>query len=178
MTRATVFLDRDGTLIKDKNYLNDPEDIEYFPDAFDALRALGDRGFCFIVTTNQSGIPRGLVQEHNMHEIHRRIKERCASEGIEILDIYHAPYLPESNHPLRKPSPEMLELAARKHDIALHRSWMIGDKMIDVEAGHRAGCRAILVGGNDSPGLSRFRPPEAHVPDLDKAARHILASDI
>jgi histidinol phosphatase-like enzyme len=72
----------------------------------------------------------------------------------------------------------MLKLAAREHDIALHRSWMIGDKMTDVEAGHRAGCRSILVGGNDSPGRSRFRPPEAHVPDLDKAARHILASDI
>ena len=178
MTKRAVFLDRDGTLIKDKFYLNDPRDIEYFPNAFDALRALANRGFSFIVTTNQSGIPRGLVEEKNLHEIHRRIKAKCASEGIVVLDVYYAPYLPESGHPMRKPSPGMLELAAREHDIELGRSWMIGDKMSDVEAGHRAGCRSILVGDDDSPSRSRFPPPEAHVPGLSEAARYILDAEI
>ena len=178
MTKRAVFLDRDGTLIQDKSYLNDPRDIEYFCNAFDALRALGKRGYSFIVVTNQSGIPRGLVEEKNMHEIHRRIEAKCTSEGIVILDVYFAPYLPESDHPMRKPAPGMLELAAREHDIALGQSWMIGDKMSDVEAGHRAGCRSILIGDDDSPSRSRFRRPDAHVPDLCEAARHILEAEI
>lgn len=177
MTRRAVFLDRDGTLIQEKFYLNDPRDIEYLPGVFDALRALGEGGFSLILATNQSGIPRGLVEEKNLHEIHRRIKANCAAEGIKILDVYYAPFLPGSGHPMRKPSPGMLDLAATDHDIDLGRSWMIGDKMSDVEAGHRAGCRAILIGRDDSPNRSHLRPPEAHVSDLREASRYILEAD-
>ena len=142
--KAVIF-DRDGTLIIDKIYLNDPDAIEYFPEAFEALRRLRDAGFVFAVATNQSGIPRGLVTPENLFEIHRRIRAEFSRHGIDFLEFYYAPYMTDSGHYMRKPQPGMLETAAKNHDLDLSSSWMIGDKMVDVKAGINAGCRSIML---------------------------------
>jgi histidinol-phosphate phosphatase family protein len=170
-----IFLDRDGTLIVDKVYLNDPDQIEYLPGVFDGLRALRDAGFIFAVCTNQSGIPRGKVTLANLHEIHRRIRNAFAEKGVEIVDFAYAPYLTDHDHPLRKPNGGMLIEIAEKFKVDLKSSWMIGDRMLDVEAGHRAGTRAILVGDRETPATEpAFRAPEFHCAGLVEAAQFIL----
>ncbi len=171
--RKVVFFDRDGTLIIDRIYLNDPELIEYLPGAFECLRRLRDEGFDFVVVTNQSGVARGLVDTRNLHEIHRRIRDEFSRHGVNILDFLYAPYMTDTNHFLRKPNPGMLLEAAVNFKIHLGESWMVGDRMTDVEAGHRAGTRSILLGDNESPIGSEFKPPAAHVSDLAGVAKVI-----
>lgn len=144
MKKAIIF-DRDGTLIVDKVYLNDPNAIEYLPNIFSALKTLRDAGFCFFVATNQSGVPRGLVTLSNLNEIHRRMKAEFAAHGVDIIDFYYAPYLTNDDHIYRKPNPGMLLQAANEYNLNLGLSWMIGDRMSDVEAGARAGTRTILL---------------------------------
>lgn len=174
--KKAVILDRDGTLIVDKIYLNDPAQIEYFPDVFEALRSLRDSGFIFIVATNQSGVPRGLVQIENLEKIHSIIRADFAKRGVDIAGFYYAPFSVESNHPMRKPNPGMLELAAQEHSIDLAQSWMVGDRMSDVEAGHRAGTRTVLLSGVETPASMPFAPPEAFVTSLSEAAQFIISS--
>ena len=173
--RAAVILDRDGTLIVDRIYLNDPDKIEYLPGVFEALRLLRDHGYIFHVATNQSGVPRGLVDVRNLEEIHRRIQDRFSLEGVDILSFHSAPYMTDSNHFFRKPNPGMLLEAARLYSLDLNNSWMVGDRMTDVEAGHRAGCRSVLLGQTESPDMyPEFQPPEIHTPDLLRAARQMI----
>lgn len=173
--KKTIFLDRDGTIIVDKIYLNDPEQIEYLPGVFEALRLLRDAGFSFVVATNQSGIPRGLVSLANLHEIHRRIRFEFARHGVDFLNFHYAPFMTNHDHPLRKPNSGMILEAALDYSIDLRASWMIGDRMSDVEAGHRAGCRSVLLGDQESPKqFPQFRTPDIHAPDLLTAARTIL----
>lgn len=176
MKKAVIF-DRDGTLIIDKIYLNDPEQIEYLPDVFEALQKLRDAGFEFAIATNQSGIARGIVTLENLHEIHKRIRDRFADYGISFKGYYYAPYSVESNHPLRKPNPGMLELAAQENGFDLKKSWMIGDRLSDIEAGHRAGCRSILLEGLNEENTNNFANPDYVAKDLIAAAEYILAND-
>src|SRR4051812_20179935 len=95
--KPAVILDRDGTLIVDLIYLNEPDHIEFLPGVFQALRLLRDRGFVFCVATNQSGVPRGLVDVRNLDEIHRRIQAKFASEGVDFLSFHSAPYMTEND---------------------------------------------------------------------------------
>lgn len=175
LERPAVFLDRDGTLIVDLVYLNEPDRIEFLPGVFVAMRLLRDHGFVFCVTTNQSGVPRGLVDVRNLDEIHRRMQARLAGEGIDILSFHSAPYMTDFDHPLRKPNPGMLLEAGAWHRLDLAKSWMIGDRMTDVEAGHRAGALSALIGTADSPVHATFAPPEIHAPNLLTAAFEIVA---
>ncbi len=174
--KKAVLLDRDGTLIVDMVYLNDPERIEYLPGVFEAMRLLRDYNFVFCVATNQSGVARGIVDVRNLDEIHRRIQAKFCSEGVDILSFHSAPYMTSFDHPMRKPNPGMLHEAARWHHLDLSASWMVGDRMTDVEAGHRAGCRSALVGVQENPSaFKQFRPPEIHAPNLLNIAREIIA---
>lgn len=143
--RKAVIFDRDGTLIVDRIYLNDPQQIEYLPEVFEALRLLRDAGFVFAVATNQSGVPRGLVDVRNLDEIHRRIQADFAAAGVDILSFHSAPFMTTIDHPLRKPNPGMLEEAVRWHKLDARNSWMVGDKSTDVVAGHRAGMRSAFL---------------------------------
>ncbi len=173
--KKAIFLDRDGTLIVDKIYLNDPDQIEYLPGVFEALRLLRDHGFHFVVATNQSGIPRGLVTLKNLHETHRRIRFEFARHGVDFLSFHYAPFMTSYPHPLRKPNAGMILEAARDYAIDLSQSWMVGDRMSDVEAGHRAGCRSVLLGDQEPPSqYSHFKPPEIHTATLLEAARKIV----
>lgn len=167
--KKAIFLDRDGTIIVDKNYLNDPEQVEFFPGAAEALKTL-QNDFLLIVVTNQSGIARGLVQVENMHLIHEKMQAVLKHHGVQIAAFYHSPQAADSNHPLRKPNPGMLIQAAKDHRIDLGASYMIGDKPIDVEAGHRAGTKSILI----SDEASETCAPDFVGVDLLVAARWIL----
>jgi histidinol-phosphate phosphatase family protein len=164
--RKVVFFDRDDTLIEDRIYLNDPNDIVFLPYAFECLKALSLMGFEFVIVTNQSGVARGLVQIKNLNKIHKNIKDEFNQRGIEILDFIYAPFMTNSNHFLRKPNPGMLLEAQKMYRIDLKQSWMVGDRMSDVEAGHRAGTKTILLGPKEPPELSEFAPPEFHVNNL------------
>ncbi|MCB0386950.1 MAG: HAD family hydrolase [Bdellovibrionales bacterium] len=174
MRKKAVFFDRDGTLIVDKLYLNDPHQIVYLPDVFESLRRLRDGGFHFVVATNQSGVPRGLVDVENLRTIHSQIRAEFARHGVDFLSFHDAPYMTDTNHWYRKPNPGMILEGAKFYDIDLPASWMVGDRMTDVEAGHRAGTRSILLGSLESPLGSEFSPPEAHVHSLPEVADFIL----
>lgn len=174
MKRKAIFFDRDGTLIIDKVYLNDVEQIEYLPGVFTALKRLQDAGFVFIVVTNQSGIARGIVDPKNLELIHQKIQSDFNKNEINFAGFYFAPFSVESNHHNRKPNPGMLEIASQEHNIDLSQSWMVGDRMTDVEAGHRAGTRTVLLSGVDHPEKSQFEKPFAFVPDILTVSKVIL----
>lgn len=174
MKNPAVILDRDGTLIVDLIYLNDPDQIEYLPGVFEALRMLRDQGFKLIVATNQSGVPRGVVDVRNLDEIHRRIRDKFSLEGVDLISFHSAPYMTDYNHTMRKPNPGMLLEAAQWFNLDLSRSWMVGDRMTDVEAGHRAGTRSALIGPTADPNDSEFSPPEVFAPNLLVAAQEIV----
>jgi len=170
MQKRAVFLDRDGTLIVDKIYLNDPEAIEYLPGVFDALRHLRDHNFIFLIATNQSGVARGLVDISNLDEIHRRMRARFAHEGVDLVGFYYAPFMTDTNHFMRKPNPGMLLAGAADFNVDLGSSWMVGDRMTDVESGHRAGCRTVLLGTQEPPDQSPYSPPDIWASSLFEAA--------
>ena len=174
MAQKAIILDRDGTIIIDKVYLNDPNQIEYLPRSFAALQMLRDAGYTFFIATNQSGVARGIVEIGNLYEIHRRIRADFCRHGVDILGFYYAPYMTDTDHYMRKPNPGMLFAAATDFNIDLRASWMIGDRLTDVEAGHRAGCKTVLLESSDKPDPARFRPPEIVAADLFEAALSIL----
>ncbi len=169
-----VILDRDGTLIVDMIYLNDPNKIVYLPGVFEAMRLLRDHGMKLFVATNQSGVPRGLVDVRNLDEIHRRIAAQFTSEGVDILSFHSAPYMTTYDHPMRKPNPGMMLEIAKRYDLDIRGSWMVGDRMTDVEAGHRAGMRSALIGTSEKPEDFPYAPPEVHRLNLLLAAQDIV----
>ena len=145
MNRA-VFLDRDGTIIEEKDYLSDPDRVVLFPGAAEALKRLQNAGFKLFVVTNQSGIGRGYYAVGDMHRVHARLLEELGRHGVHIEKIYFAPEAPEQPSRGRKPSPQFLYDARDEFGVDLAQSYMIGDKLIDLECGWNAGVkRSILV---------------------------------
>lgn len=137
-----VFIDRDGTLIEEVNFLSRVEDLRFFPFTVEAVRLLKENGFLIIVVTNQSGIGREIFAESAMHEIHEKIQ---ADLPDKLDGFYFCPHLPTDNCRCRKPNLEMIEKACENFAIDLENSWMIGDKKIDVETGFNAGTKTALV---------------------------------
>jgi D-glycero-D-manno-heptose 1,7-bisphosphate phosphatase len=145
MQRA-VFLDRDGTLIAEKNYLHRPEDVEIFPGAGAALKKLADAGFKLFIVTNQSGIGRGLFTFADAERVNERVSSDFARDGVRFEKTYIAPEAPDQSSRGRKPSPQFLFDARDEFGLDLAQSFMVGDKLIDVECGWNAGVRkSILV---------------------------------
>src|SRR5690349_19298928 len=141
-----VFLDRDGTLIEEADYLSKPEGVVLYPGVGPALRRLMDFGFKLVIVTNQSGIGRGYFSEADMNRVNDRMLELLAADGVRIDKIYFAPEAPDQPSRGRKPSPQFLFDARDELGIDLARSFIIGDKLIDLECGWNAGVkRSILV---------------------------------
>jgi D-glycero-D-manno-heptose 1,7-bisphosphate phosphatase len=138
-----IFLDRDGTLMRDVDYCGDPKKVEVYPEAAGALRRLKEKGYKLVVITNQSGIGRGYFSE----EVYRQVeKEFLRQLGDGLIDAsYHCPDLPTSNSIRRKPGPGMVFEAQRDHRLDLRRSFFVGDKASDIGCGENAGVRTILV---------------------------------
>ena len=145
MQRA-VFLDRDGTLIVEKNYLHQPEAVEIFPGTGVALKKLCDAGFQLIMVTNQSGIGRGYYTLADAERVNERVVSDLARDGVRFEKCYIAPEAPDQPSRGRKPSPQFLFDARDEFGLSLAESFMVGDKLIDLECGWNAGVKkSILV---------------------------------
>ncbi len=149
--KPAVFLDRDGTINMEKDYLYKIEELELIPGTKEAIRLLNQAGFLVIVVTNQSGIARGFYCEDDLKQLHQYLDGLLLSAGARVAGWYYCPHHTAGKSPYniicecRKPLPGMLLQAAREHSIDLSASWMVGDKLADIEAGLAAGCQPILV---------------------------------
>ena len=146
MSIKTIFLDRDGVINKEINYLHKIEDFEFIDGVFETCRYLISLDYQIIVITNQSGISRGFYTEKDFQIITEWMIAEFQKNDIIILDIFHCPHLPNSNCNCRKPKPGMLLDAKYKHNIDMQNSWLIGDKEIDIIAANSSGItNTILV---------------------------------
>lgn len=173
MKQPAVFVDRDGTLIEEVNYLSRVEDLRLFPFTANAVRLLKDSGFLVIVVTNQSGIGRGIYTEVEMHAIHEAIQSELSGA---IDAFYFCPHLPDAGCICRKPRTGMIESAVADFDIDLSNSWMVGDKKSDVETGLLADIQnaLVLTGYGAQHHLLLEHKPDILAPDLVRAAASIV----
>lgn len=181
--RPAVFLDKDGTVIPDIPYNVDPARIDWMPGAPTALKRLHTAGYSLVIVSNQSGVAKGRFRLADLDAVQARLRQLLAFEGIPLAGFYCCPHHPEGKVAeyarvceCRKPLPGMLLKAAKDLHLDLAESWMIGDLLNDVEAGHRAGCRSILLdSGGETQWLSGpLRQPEFTTTDLMSAADRIL----
>lgn len=176
-TKAAIFLDRDGVIVEDVDFLTNPAQLRILPNTARALQLLRDR-FYIIVVTNQSGIARGLLTEDNLLDIHSELVRRLAVEGVVLDALYYCPHLPEAMVKMyevecscRKPKPGMLLQAKRDWGLDMAHSFIVGDAPRDIEAGCAAGVKCILL--ND--GSAALSSTYGLAPDLAGAVCLILA---
>ena len=144
MNRA-VFLDRDGTLIVEKNYLSRPADVKIFPATPAGLKRLGDAGFRLFIVSNQSGIGRGYFTLADADRVNEHLAREFARDGVRFGKIYIAPEAPDQPSRGRKPSPQFLFDARDEFNLNLAQSFMVGDKLIDLECGWNAGVKKCIL---------------------------------
>ncbi len=170
---AAVFLDRDGTINEEVNFVRRPEQLVLIPGAAEAVRTLNERGFLICVISNQSGVARGYLTEADLVPIHARLQEELGRAGAHLDRITYCPHHPTEGLPpyniacrCRKPSPGMVEEAARELDIDLARSFLVGDRLADVQAARNAGVTSILVlTGYGRQALAELDSEDAAQPD-------------
>lgn len=181
--KKAIFLDKDGTLIPDIPYNVNPDLITISEEATGGLRTLQEAGYLLVVITNQSGIAKGLFGYDDLHAVKEKIECLLQEKHIALAGFYFCPHddpggvnAEGDSCECRKPSPGLLMEAASDLGIELEESWMIGDILNDVEAGHRAGCRALLIdNGNETEWeMSASRMPDAVVQSINQAAVHIM----
>ena len=150
--KRAVFLDRDGTMLEEGNYVDRLDRLVFFPYTIDAIRALNDAQFAVVVVTNQSGVARGMYPESFVREAHLHIDERVRAGGARVDGYYYCPHHPEGTIAelrqqceCRKPRPGQLLQAASDLDLDLKRSFIVGDRWKDIDAGKAAGARGVLV---------------------------------
>lgn len=148
----SVFLDRDGVINEEVNYLGHPKQLKLIPGAVEAIRKLNLQQIPVIVVTNQAGVARGYFTEANVQLVHNALSEMLAVEGATINRYYYCPYHPTAgigkyllNSDWRKPQPGMLYQAAADFNLDLSRCYIVGDKASDILAGYNAGCKTVLV---------------------------------
>ena len=183
MNRA-VFLDRDGVITQEPpHYAHKLSQLKLIPKSADAIRLLNENGFVVIVASNQAGIAHGYYREEDAILFHQAMKENLAKEGAYIDAIYYCPHHPEAKIDryrvdcnCRKPKPGMLTRAEKELNIDLKQSFIVGDKLSDIEAGKRAGCKTIMV--RTGYGVEELKSNELDCDyvanDLYDAVQHIL----
>ncbi len=183
MTNKAVFLDKDGTLIEDVPYNVNPDLIKLTQGAIAGLQLLQASGYKLIVISNQSGVARGYFLESELVGVKEHLLKLLSPQGVTLDGFYYCPHHPDgvvSEYAItcdcRKPEPGLILRAACEHNIDLQKSWFIGDILNDVEAGHHAGCKTILIdNGNETEWqLSPIRIPDYVVADLMMAAQMII----
>lgn len=142
-TKPAVFVDRDGTLMEEVHYCNDPRKVRIIPGAGDALRELRCAGYATVLVTNQNGIGRGIISPEQYEAVHQRLLEMLGENALDRA--YMCADLSGQPSTRRKPAPGMLLEAASELSLDLGRSWIIGDKPIDIECGINAGVPGVLV---------------------------------
>jgi D-glycero-D-manno-heptose 1,7-bisphosphate phosphatase len=180
--RPGVFLDRDGTLVIERGYLSDPAALELLPGAGAALHDLKAAGLPLLVISNQSGVGRGLFTLDRVYEVMARLRVESRATGIELDGVYFCPHRPEDGCACRKPGTRLLERAAEDHLLTLRGSFMVGDKLLDVETVQRVGGRGLLVRSGygreeerEARGARAGRGPDHVCDDLAGACAWILA---
>ena len=145
--KRAIFLDRDGVINKEVNYLSDPDDFILLEGTIDALTLLKQKGFLLIVITNQAGIARGLFDEKTLARIHKKMMIILNYEDIVLDEIYYCPHHPDytGECDCRKPKPGMIFDAKDKFGIDLGKSYFVGDTLNDIETGINANCKTVLV---------------------------------
>lgn len=174
--KKAVFLDRDGTLIEDRGYICKFSQVGFFPFAAAAVRAMNEAGFLVIVASNQSAVARGICSKKEIELLHRKLLEHFKKEGAAIAAFYFCPFLADgvvrrysTESPLRKPAPGMLLQAGRDFNLDLPSCFMVGDKTDDIQAGHGAGCRTVLVR------TGQGRNSETRYPGIGPRPDHVVA---
>lgn len=177
--RRAVLLDRDGTLIVEKNYLHDPAEVVLETGVVEALARLRDADYHLIVVTNQSGVGRGYFTEADVHRVHDHIATLLRQHGITVAGWYMCPHAPDVACDCRKPRPGMALAAAADHGLDLAASFVIGDKMADVGLADAVGAKGILVTtGHGREAIAAARASGVPVcATLLEAAEHILGVD-
>jgi len=140
-----IFLDRDGTINDDPGYLKDPEQLILFPQVGESLFLLQQAGYNLVIVSNQSGVGRGLINREQLNQIHKRLDEILASFSVKLDHYALCLHRPEEGCACRKPEPKMIVDTARSLNIDLAHSYMVGDRICDLEAGRRARCRGSLL---------------------------------
>jgi D-glycero-D-manno-heptose 1,7-bisphosphate phosphatase len=164
MNRA-VFLDRDGTIIEDRHYLHRVEEVAFIPGTGPALRRLQDAGFKLFIVTKQSGVGRGYFTMADVERVHHHLVRELAKDGVRLHKFYVAPEAPDEPSLGRKPSPQFLFGARDEFGLDLTESYVVGDKLIDLECGWNAGVKqAVLVRTGYGAEAER-----RHAPQLGKA---------
>ena len=180
MTHPAVFLDRDGTIIRDAHYLSAPAQVELLPGAAGAIRRLNEAGWRTVVVTNQSGIARGRITEAQFDGVTTRLTELLAENGARIDATYMCPHHPDFTGPCecRKPGTLLFRRAAWELELDPRRSWYVGDKLRDVIPARELGGTGILVPGLDTPETDiAAAAPDIHVMgSLDAAVTRIIDS--
>ncbi len=187
--KAAVFLDRDGTIIEDADYLVHPEQTRLIPGAAAALRRLNDLRIPVVIVTNQSAVARGLASETDLAAVNQRLRDLLAAAGAHIDGVYYCPHHPDIGEPpyrracdCRKPLPGLLQRAARELGLDLPASAMIGDNLRDLEAGAAAGCAMLMlvrtghgVIDEAKAKAARFSAPAVICQDLAAAVEQLLS---
>jgi D-glycero-D-manno-heptose 1,7-bisphosphate phosphatase len=182
-----VFLDRDGVINVEKEYLHRVEDFEFLPGVPQALRFLQEAGFLLIVVTNQSGVARGYYSLEAVDTLHRHLQDTLEPHGVAVDGFYVCPHHPDhgdGEHTLecscRKPLPGMIEKAVSDFRIDPARSFLVGDKLSDIAAGRAAGCRCFLVRTGYGASVPVKAVPEdvTIVDDLPAAAEAIIREEL
>ncbi len=187
MKKPAVFIDRDGTVNEQMGYINHPNRFRLLPGASEAIRLLNENHLLAIIVSNQSGVARGYFPMTLVHEIHSLMQKTLKDRGAKVDGIFFCPHHPRGTVPdfakvcgCRKPKIGLIEKACRAFDIDMSRSFMVGDRCLDMETAERAGLKGILVETGYGLGdisyvlpQSPFKP--AHIaPDLLHAVRWIL----
>ncbi len=177
MLRPAIFLDRDGTIIEDRDYLGDPEGVALRPGAAEAIARFNRAGWPVIVISNQSGIGRGLITEKDYEAVRARLDQLLARAGAVLTATYHCPHRPDEDPPCdcRKPRPGLFLRAAAEHRIDLARSHYAGDRFRDIEEGIRRGGTGYLLAPGDVPS-EQLPPGTVLIRDLREMADRVLGS--
>ena len=179
--RKAVFLDRDGTLIREKGYLSDPSAVELEPGAGEAVRLLNEAGFAVVVVTNQSGVARGYYGEEEVHAVHQRLAMLLKDSGAHLDGVYYCPHHPEGSIEMyrqhcacRKPGTDMISWTERDLNVCSAGSYMVGDKQSDMMFASNGGLWGVLVmtGYGREAWRRCLQNPSGGEPDL--AAGHLL----
>ncbi len=175
--QKAIFLDRDGTVIKEVNFLSTVEETELFPYTIKALQILKEAGFLFFITTNQSGIARGYFDATAVNAIHAKIQNELKANGLRIESFHFCPHMPKAGCTCRKPNTGMIQQACENFEIDLSESWMVGDKKLDIGMGFNAGTKTALVktGYGDKHQNDLERQPDIIAENLWEMANQVVA---
>lgn len=169
-TRKAIFLDRDGVINVDIEYLHEPEKFELAPKVREACELLAKHNYAVIVVTNQAGIGLGYFDHEDFYRINRKMFRELAGTGLAIDRIYYCPHSVNEPCECRKPKPGMIERGFRELNLSREGSWMVGDRATDIEAGKAAALKTILIG--DAEGVKTA--PDFRAGNLLEAVQHIL----